>query len=358
MYIVILAGGSGTRFWPLSRKLTPKQLMTVFDSRSMLQRTVDRVLPLKPKRILVVTNAEQASATAEQLASVTGIPLDIISEPVGRNTAPAIGIAGAIIASHDPQGIMVVLPADHYIADEDGFRSMVLRAKEPAHNGYLVTLGITPDRPETGYGYIEADRSMRGDGPYPVKRFVEKPDIEKAMQYLETGNFYWNSGMFIWRADTILEEVSSYMPELFAELNGLEFGSDIWEIGDLKPQIDAIYARIGSESIDYGIMEKSKRVEVVPAEFGWSDVGSWRALPGLLPADSDNNVAMNDTRLISIDSTGCLVNGGGKLVALVGVSGLVVVNTPDAVMVCQLDRAQDVKKVVIELDRNGMKEFL
>ncbi|GAM08441.1 mannose-1-phosphate guanylyltransferase [Geobacter sp. OR-1] len=358
MYVVILAGGSGTRFWPLSRKRTPKQLMSVFGGRSMLQRTIDRVLPLQPKRILVVTNAEQASATAAQLAFVTGVPLDVIAEPVGRNTAPAIGLAAAVIARHDPQGVMAVLPADHFIADEESFRGALRAGVETANNGYLVTLGMTPTRPETGYGYIEADRSYRGAGPYPVRRFVEKPNLEKALEYLESGNFYWNSGMFLWRADTILEEISIHMPALFRELDSLEFGAEIWELRDLKPQIEAIYGQIASESIDYGIMEKSEKVEVLPAEFGWSDVGSWSALPDLLDSDGNNNVAMNDTRLIAVDATDCLVNGNGKMVALVGVNGLAVVNTDDALLVCPLDRAQEVKKVVEELERQGAKELL
>lgn len=358
MYIVILAGGSGTRFWPLSRKKRPKQLMSVFGGRSMLQRTVDRILPLKPKRILVVTNAEQARETAEQLSFVREVPLDIVEEPVGRNTAPAIGLAAAIIARHDPHALMAVLPADHYIADEDTFRATLQKAKEPALNGYLVTLGITPDRPETGYGYIEADKQFRGSGPYPVRRFVEKPSLEKALQFLDAGNFYWNSGMFLWQCSTILEEMAAHMPELHTALSKLYFSSDIWELADLKPQIADIYQGIASESIDYGVMERSDRVEVVPAEFGWSDVGSWSALPGLLSADGVGNVALNDTSLVSIDSRGCLVHGGGKLVALVGVSDLVVVDTPDAVMVCPLSRAQDVKKVVEELEQRGLQQLL
>ena len=332
--------------------------MSVFGGRSMLQRTIDRVLPLKPKRIMVITNEEQASATAEQLSYVRGVPLDIIAEPVGRNTAPAIGLSAAVIARHDPQGVMVVLPADHFIVDEERFRTILQQAKEPAFNGYLVTLGITPDRPETGYGYIEADKSYRGDGPYPVKRFVEKPNLQKAMEYLESGCFYWNSGMFLWRADAILDEMSTHMPELFNELNAIEFSNDIWELADLKPQIEAVYGRIRGESIDYGIMEKSDKVEVVPAEFGWSDVGSWSALPELLVSDGHGNVAMNQTRLVAVDAKGCLVNGGGKLVAVVGVSDLVIVNTDDALMVCPLDRSQDVKKVVEELERSGMREYL
>ena len=180
MYAVIMAGGSGTRFWPLSRTKTPKQLMSVFGGKSMLQRTVERVLPLQPERILVVTNALQAAETARQLASCRETPIDIIAEPVGRNTAPAIGLAAAIIARHDPEAVMVVLPADHYIVDEERFRATLQQAQTAAQQGSLVTLGIRPDRPETGYGYIEADLSPDADGPRPVKRFVEKPSPVRA----------------------------------------------------------------------------------------------------------------------------------------------------------------------------------
>ncbi|MSM39193.1 MAG: NTP transferase domain-containing protein [Geobacter sp.] len=358
MYIVILAGGSGTRFWPLSRKKQPKQLMSVFGGRSMLQRTVDRVIPLKPKRILVVTNVEQAAETAAQLAFVRGVPLEIIEEPVGRNTAPAIALAAAVIARHDPQGLMAVLPADHFIIDEEGFRATLLQAAEPARNGYLVTLGITPDRPETGYGYIEADTDLRGNGPYPVKRFVEKPSLERAMEFLAAGRFFWNSGMFLWQCSTILEELATHMPDLFAAMDKLVFSDDIWELADLKPQIASVYGEIAGQSIDYGVMEKADRVEVVPADFGWSDVGSWSALPGLIPGDADDNVALNDTPLVAVDAGECLIHGNGKLVALVGVSGLVVVDTADALLVCPRERAQEVRKVVEELEKRGLAHYL
>ena len=358
MYIVILAGGSGTRFWPLSRKKRPKQLMSVFGGRSMLQRTVERVLPLNPARILVVTNTVQARATAEQLDYIKSVPIDIVEEPVGRNTAPAIGLAAAIIGRHDPEGVMAVLPADHFITDEEGFRSTILRANDTARTGCLVTLGITPDRPETGYGYIEADRQLRGEGPFPVVRFVEKPPLEKALQFLEAGNFFWNSGMFIWQVKTILEQIEAHMPELHGSLMKLDFSGKAWELADLKPQIDAMYGEIRGESIDYGVMEKAREVQVVPAAFGWSDVGSWRALPEVIDGDEEGNVVINAAGSIVVDSRNCLAYGNGKMVAFVGVENLVVVGTDDALMVCDADRAQDVKKVVEELERRGLGEYL
>jgi mannose-1-phosphate guanylyltransferase len=359
MYIVILAGGSGTRFWPLSRRRTPKQLMSVFGGKSMLQRTVERVLPLAPKRVLVVTNALQAEETARQLKEYQrGARIDIIEEPVGRNTAPAIGLAASIIARYDPDGVMVVLPADHYIVNEEEFRSTVLKGRKAALNGYLVTMGIRPVRPETGYGYIEADTALRGTGPFPVKRFVEKPALEKALEYLESGNFYWNSGMFVWRVDVILDSILAFMPELAAALAGLTFSEDIWELVDLEPQIDAIYKEISGESIDFGVMEKADNVVVIAADFGWSDVGSWRALPEVIEADAMGNVMIRTPKEVNIESGDCLVYGADKLVALVGVTGLIVVNTEDALLVCAKERAQEVKRVVEELEKRGLAEYL
>jgi mannose-1-phosphate guanylyltransferase len=359
MYIVILAGGSGTRFWPLSRKRTPKQLMSVFGGKSMLQRTVERTLPLNPKRILIVTNTVQAQETAAQVAGYQEqVPIDVIEEPVGRNTAPAIGLAAWIIARHDPAGVMVVLPADHYIADEEGFRRTLLAAREPAQNGYLVTLGITPTRPETGYGYIEADTANRGTPPYPVQRFVEKPVLARALEFLAAGNFFWNSGMFVWTATTIISQLQQYMPQLATALDGLASQGDIREPAELQPQICRIYGSLPAESIDYGVMEKADNVQVIPGDFGWSDVGSWTALPEVLPADDDGMVAVNVQQLVTVDAENCLVYGADRLVALVGVRDLVVVNTPDALLVCHRERAQEVKKVVERLEADGAVDYL
>jgi mannose-1-phosphate guanylyltransferase len=353
VYIVILAGGSGTRFWPLSRVARPKQLISITGDRTMLQRTVERVLPLKPKRILIVTNALQAEETERQIAAYHGIPIDIIAEPLARNTAPAIGLAATIIAAHDPAGVMAVLPADHFIKDEEALLDTLVEASHAARNGYLVTLGIMPSRPATGYGYIEADMDLRGEGPFPVRRFVEKPPLEEAVRYLDCGNYFWNSGMFIWRADSILAEIAQHMPDLARSLAAISFTGDVWELSDLDSQIEAAYRGVESVSIDYGVMEKSIRVQVVPVEMGWSDVGSWSALPEVVTPDASGTVCINAAAHVAIDSSDCLIYVDNRVVATVGVHGLVVVSTPDALLICDRERAQDVKKVVEELSRNG-----
>lgn len=358
MYIVILAGGSGTRFWPLSRTSRPKQLISITGGSTMLQRTVERVLPLKPKRILVITNERQAEETSRQLAGFRSVPVDVVAEPAARNTAPAIALAASIVAAHDPSGIMVVLPADHFIRNEDALRDSLSAAIHCARNGFLVTLGIVPTHPETGFGYIEADMEMRGTGPFPVRRFVEKPPLDKALEYLELGNYFWNSGMFVWRADSILHEIERYLPQLYQELGAITFGGDIWELADLASPIASLYERVESVSIDYGVMEKSQRVQVIPAEMGWSDVGSWSALPEVVAPDQLGMVTVNVREQVSIDSSDCLIYGDNKVVATVGVKNLVVVATPDAIMVCDRERTQDVKKVVEELARRGFDTFL
>ena len=353
MYIVILAGGSGTRFWPLSRAARPKQLISITGDRTMLQRTVERVLPLSPKRIIIITNTLQAAETETQVAGYHGIPMDVIAEPMGKNTAPAIGLAATIIAAHDPNGIMVVLPADHFIRDEDALRETLVASCHGARNGYLVTLGIIPTRPETGYGYIEADIELRGEGPFPVRRFIEKPPLEDAVQYLEGGNFFWNSGMFLWRADTILAEISIHMPDLASSLAAISFTGDVWGFSDLNDQIEDAYRNLENVSIDYGVMERSTKVQVVPVEMGWSDVGSWSALPEVIVPDNAGMICVNAAEHVSIDSSDCLVYTDNKVVATLGVHGLIIVSTPDALLVCDRERAQDVKKVVEELARRG-----
>lgn len=358
MYVVILAGGSGTRFWPVSRGSRPKQMISISDGPTMLQRTVERILPLKPKRIMVVTNILQATETDRQLAAYRAlVPVDVISEPLGRNTAPAVGLAATIIAAHDPEGTMIVLPADHYIRSAEGLRQTLVAAVHNARNGWLMTLGIVPTSPETGYGYLEADMSMRGDGPFPVTRFVEKPDHATALAYLEAGSYFWNSGMFVWRADVILAEIAKYMPELAVQLEQITFG-DVWELSDLSSQVKTIYAAIQGQSIDYGVMEKSDRVQMVPADIGWSDVGSWSALPVVVEADADGTVTTNCSAYVNIGSSGCIVSGNGGVVATVGVHDMIVVSTGDALLVCPKDQAQDVRKVVEQLQKLGLQQYL
>jgi len=353
VYIVILAGGSGTRFWPLSRVARPKQLISITGDKTMLQRTVERVLPLKPKRIIIITNTLQAMETEHQVAGYQGAHIDVIAEPVGRNTAPAIGLAATIIAAHDPNGVMVVLPADHFIRDEVALRETLVFASHGARNGYLVTLGIVPTRPETGYGYIEAEIELRGEGPYPVRRFIEKPPVEDAVRYLEDGNFFWNSGMFLWRADTILAEIGCHLPALANSLGSIAFNDDVWSFSDLNSQIEAVYGNLENISIDYAVMERSSKVLLVPVEMGWSDVGSWSALPEVVAPDIAGMICINAAEHVSIDSSDCLIYTDNKVVATVGVHGLVIVSTPDALLVCDRERAQDVKKVVEELAKRG-----
>lgn len=358
MYIVILAGGSGTRFWPLSRKRHPKQLMSVFGGRSMLQRTVERVLPLNPDHILVVTNSLQAEETARQLASLDRGTITVVEEPLARNTAPAIGLAAAVIERHDPTAVMAVLPADHYIIDEEEFRATLVRAGEAASRWSLVTLGIRPTAPETGYGYIEADTSAGREGVLPVRRFVEKPSRERALEFMESGNFYWNSGMFVWRTDLILDRIRTHLPDLWAGLSALDVPANLKHLSVLKERVADLYARIEAQSIDYGVMEKAEGVVVIPSSFGWSDVGSWSALPGLLEGDPEGNSVTDSSRLVTIDSRNCLVRGNDRLVALLGVRDLIVVDSGDALLVCPRERAQEVRKVVDELERRGLTDYL
>lgn len=362
MYIVILAGGSGTRFWPLSRIARPKQLISITGDRSMLQRTVERVLPLAPQRILIITNQVQTEETERQMRLYDSVPIDVIAEPAGRNTGPAIGLAAALIAARDPSGVMVVLPADHYIRNEQMLRNTLVFSANAARSGFLVTLGILPSRPETGYGYIEAGigphNGEYGAGPFPVRRFVEKPPLAEALRYLDEGNFFWNSGMFIWRADTILEEIGSFMPVLHHKLEQLIPPGEMPDFPDLTERIAELYRDIESVSIDYAVMEKSSRVQMVPVEMGWSDVGSWSALPEVIPADSNGTVCVNAAGHIAVDSSDCLIYSDGRMVATVGVANVVIVSTPDALLICSRDRCQDVKKVVEELGVAGLTEYL
>jgi mannose-1-phosphate guanylyltransferase len=290
------------------------------------------------------------------------IPIDVIAEPAARNTAPAIGLAAALIAARDPSAVMVVLPADHFIKNETALRDTLSFAGDAAAGGYLLTLGILPSRPETGYGYIEAGMDSPGNGdargPFPVRRFVEKPPLAEAVRYLHEGNFFWNSGMFIWRADTILGELKVFLPALHDKLvplisSGAEEGA-----GTLKERIAVLYQDIASVSIDYAVMEKSSRVQMVPVEMGWSDVGSWSALPEVVEPDNLGTVCINSAGHIAVDSSDCLIYTDGRMVATVGVHNLVIVSTADAILVCARDRCQDVKKVVEQLGSDGLTDYL
>jgi mannose-1-phosphate guanylyltransferase/mannose-6-phosphate isomerase len=359
---VILAGGSGTRFWPLSRRLAPKQLLSLTGERTMLQDTALRIEPSVPaERIWVVTGRELADETRRQLRLVN-IGASIMSEPVGRNTALAIAVAAERLLAVDSDAVMVVLPADHTVAKPDVFRASLALAADVAREGYLVTIGIAPRRPETGYGYIKLGAPLLRDGgekrrrvdAFRVERFVEKPDRKRAEKYLATGKYVWNSGMFVWRASIVVEELRRYAPGLAAA--GTEIANAMSAPAVEEARLRELYERAESVSIDYAVMERSKRVAVVPAEFGWSDVGSWAALDDIAAKDERGNIITG--RVVNVDSQRSIVYAQDRVVATIGLDNLVVVDTPDATLVCAKDRAQDVRKVVDALEAQHAQEHI
>ena len=353
---VIMAGGRGTRFWPLSTTRRPKQLLRIVGERTMIQETAARLAPLIPaERLWVVTGAEQAAEVARQLPALELARL--LVEPVGRNTAPAIGLAARHLAARDPEAVMAVLPADHAIADPAAFRDALSAAAAAARaHPVLVTLGVTPTRPETGYGYVERGEeagSFGGRPLYRVAAFHEKPDRATAERYVAGGRCDWNAGIFVWRASVILDEIAAHLPELAHELAAL--APRAIGAGAASP-LAAAYDRIQGISIDYGVLERSARIWVLPVDCGWNDVGSWSALYDVRPADAAGNVLGGEA--VAIDAAGSLVESEGPLVALVGVRDVVVIAAPGAVLVCARERAQDVLKVVEELERRGRRDLL
>ena len=352
MYVLILAGGTGTRLWPRSRTATPKQLLNLSGGQTMMQATVKRVLPIVPvERIFVASNREYGPLIKEQIPDLPW--QNIIEEPSGKNTAPCIGLAALHM---NPAEVMASLHADHFIADEEGFRQALLAAEEVAKQGYLVTLGIKPGKPETGYGYVQRADALgefNNHIIYRAARFLEKPDLATAERFLASGEYYWNSGIFIWQISTLLDSFKNLMPEFSEQLG--EIGQAL-EAGEA---IDSIWQQIQSVSIDVGIMERAEKVAVVPVDIGWNDVGSWAAIHEINVGQSDeyNNVAL-DAEHISIDTEGVLIEGSGRLVATIGLKDVIIVDSGDALLVCAKDRAQDVKEVVNWLKENNRSEML
>lgn len=355
LYAVIMAGGSGTRLWPRSRAARPKQFLDLISPATMLQEARDRLHPLiPPERTIIVTGAAHRETVAEQLP---GVPSEnILGEPEGRGTAAAIGLAAAYLRKRDPGSAMAVLTADHLIARTEVFRAALDAAARVAADGWLVTLGIEPAYPETGYGYIE-----RGDelpiatafSAYAVARFEEKPKRVKAEEFMRSGRHSWNSGMFIWRVDRILDEMQRQMPDLRA---GLDTITSAVGTPDEANTLAAVWPTLPKNTIDYGVMEKAERVAVIPVEIGWNDVGSWSSVYDVLSKDDDGNAVVGQH--LNIDSRGNLIHSPQRLVAAIGLENLIVVDTGDAILICPRDRAQDVKAIVSRLQQEGKKEYL
>jgi mannose-1-phosphate guanylyltransferase len=366
-HAVILAGGRGTRFWPRSRTRTPKQLLNIVGQQTMIQQTLNRLSPLFPaSRVWVVTNGEQSAEVRRQLPAVPA--RHVLAEPVGRNTAAAIGLAAVhLLRSDSPDALMAVLPADHVITQAERYRHIVRTALEvAARPGALVCMGIPPTRPDTGFGYIESPRKsttrpgrVRGESVLAVRRFTEKPPLPTARRYVSSGRYLWNAGMFFWRVSTFLSLLERLLPKTHAAL--LRLGDAIG-----TPRYDAalrrIYPQLENISVDYAILEPASRdrrrspVFVLPAAIGWSDIGSWAAVYELLAAKPGENVSAG--RLLALDAAGNFLWSPQKLIAAVGVRDLVVVDTPDALLICPRDRAQDVGRIVKELESQKAHKLL
>lgn len=363
-YGVIIAGGKGTRFWPLSRPSYPKQLLRILSGKSLLQETVDRVSPLFDRnRLFVVTVGDHDKAIRRELKRLP--KANFLIEPRGNNTAPCIGLAAVEISARDPDGVMVVLPADHWVSDSKKFsRTLKAAIKLAEAHDALVTLGIKPEYPETGYGYILRGKKVRGSPgarAFHVRGFKEKPSVPKARQLLRSGAL-WNSGIFVWRARTILTALERYSPSLFAGLRRIMEAARGRGLGAAPPRLRAVvegeYRKMPNLSIDYAVLEKAgseNRVLTVEARFGWSDVGNWAAIHRMLAKDRRRNAGVG--RWLGLSSSGCLAYSPKRLIALLGMENTVVIDTPDAVLVGDLKRAQEVKDLVEELERRGYRRY-
>lgn len=358
-YAVIMAGGGGTRLWPVSRKERPKQLLPLLGKETLFQSTVARLESVfPPERILVVTVAEQAREMREQVPSIPD--QNYLIEPAPRGTASVVALAAAVLQKRDPQAVMAIQTADHHIRNRDLFKYLITTAIEIAEKNYLVTLGITPTFPSTGYGYIQQGEPLAGEYKYPVfmvKRFKEKPDEVTAQQLLQSGDHSWNSGMFVWRTDTILGELERQMPDLFHAVHAI---ASAWDTPRRDDVLREHWNGLKSQTIDYGVMEKAERVAVLPAGgLGWSDVGSWDSLFEVLIPDANGNIAVN-TNHIEIDSHHTLVysSNGQRLMVTIGLDNVVVVDSGDVLLVCDADQAQRVREVVEQLKKNNQEKYL
>ena len=357
-YAVIMAGGGGTRLWPVSRRDHPKQIISLVEENSLFQSTVERLEGFfPPERILVVTVAEQAAELREQAPELPA--KNFILEPAPRGTASVVGLAAVVLQKRDPQAVMVVLPSDHYIRNRDLFYSLLRAAVDVAEKEYLVTLGITPTYSATVYGYIQRGGPLTENLAYPayqVLRFKEKPEEEQARQMLATGDHSWNSGMFLWRTDTILDEFSRQMPDLHTALT--QIGS-AWGTDEQDPVLTSLWPGLQNETIDYGVMENARKVAVLPAGgLEWSDIGNWNSLFDVLTPDKNGNIVSSGQH-IPLDTTDSLVygNNNDRLVVTIGVDDLIIVDTGDVLLVCRKDQAAKVRQVVDNLKNSEREHY-
>lgn len=353
MVPVILSGGSGSRLWPLSRQLFPKQFLALTGKHSLFQETLLRLQLPGTQKPLVVCNEEHRFIVKEQLQALGRLADTVILEPFGRNTAPAVAMAAMHLLEQGRDEVMLVLPADHLIQGQHEFQEALKKACQAAEQGELVLFGIQPYRPETGYGYIKV-AAPQEDGLVAVEQFVEKPGFEQACRFLESGNYLWNSGMFLFRASRFLEELKRYEPDIYDTCR-LALSQSWRDLEFLRIDAES-FAHCPDSSIDYAVMEKTDRAMVVPLSAGWSDVGSWSSLWEVQEKDSQGNVLKGD--VVVQDSRNCYVHGDAKLVSLIGLEDVVVVDTKDAVMVAHKNRVQDVKKIVSHLNSKGREETL
>lgn len=358
LYALIMAGGGGTRLWPLSRRKRPKQMLALVGDRTMFQMSVERLAPLlPPERIFVVTGRDQVADLQRDTPQIP--PENFVIEPFAQNNGPAVGLATMHIQQHDPDAMIAVLTADHHIANTEKFLRVIEAAAELAQQNYIVTLGIAPTSPSTGFGYIrrgEVLAEVQGFQTYHAEQFTEKPDLETAIEFLSTGLYSWNSGMFIYQASTGAAEYARQQPEMSALLTQIQaaIGTE-----DYQTVLDTVWPDMPRLSIDYAIMEGARHMAVIPVEIGWSDIGSWGMLFDLLERDADGNIMRGESKdhNIVLDTKDTLIVSDRK-VATIGLENLVIVNTPDALLVCHRERSQEVRTVIDRLKQNGGESLL
>lgn len=360
VYALIIAGGVGARFWPRSKKRTPKQLLEIIGHGTMIQNTVYRLDPLIPKeRILVITNSDQVDELRRQLPTIP--ERNILIEPTGRNTAPAIALGAEVLRKRSgTDSVMVVLPADHIVHDIHEFQRVLQSAITVAESSSnLVTLGITPTRPETGYGYIQFDDSASPNSfthlhAYPVVTFAEKPNLATAQRFLDSGDFLWNSGMFIWKTSTVLNSIAEFLPDLSEEMSRLRPAIDTDEF---VASLEVAYREMDSISVDYGVMEKAKNRYVIPSDFGWNDLGSWDEVFRIYPKDEFNNVVQGDVVLRDVRNSHISTHDA-RVIAVIGCEDMIVIDAEDALLICKRGRSQEVKEVVDSIKKRNLSHVL